>query len=271
MDATTGAPRTRSALLAVAAQAKKGLRAPATPKEHQLAEELAKSTEKSQDAQSRLDLASAVANQTKDADVATYSWALSSPTKDIAAANASYESALGEHHATLITETKIAQLLQIRQRRARKGVIAFREPEFDSDSLIVDDGTLTTGEELQQLVEALNAGSTRFKLTALTNAQTERALQRIFVLDEDTTCRKIHELVTDMSVLQEFVRATIAEMDDQAPRELLHEPLPDMMSADELLKQLQQRCPCGRRSRSWLPRCAPTSAPAVGPRGSKPR
>ena len=47
MNATTGAPRTRSELLAVAAQAKKGLRAPATPKEHQLAEELAKSTEKS--------------------------------------------------------------------------------------------------------------------------------------------------------------------------------------------------------------------------------
>ena len=69
MDATTGAPRTRSALLAVAAQAKKGLRAPATPKEHQLAEELAKSTEKSKDAQSKLDLASAVANKTKAADV----------------------------------------------------------------------------------------------------------------------------------------------------------------------------------------------------------
>ena len=77
MVATKAVPRTRSELLAVAAQAKKGIRAPATPKEHQLAEELARSTEKSKYAQSRLDLASAVANQTKDTDGATYSWALS--------------------------------------------------------------------------------------------------------------------------------------------------------------------------------------------------
>ena len=55
---------------------------------------------------------------------------------------------------------------------------------------------LLSAEELQQLVEAFHAGSERFALTALTYAQSERALQRLFTIDEAHTRYTIHELVT---------------------------------------------------------------------------
>ena len=55
---------------------------------------------------------------------------------------------------------------------------------------------MLSAEELQQLVEAFHAGSERFALTALTYAQSERALQRLFTIDEAHTRYTIHELVT---------------------------------------------------------------------------
>ena len=61
---------------------------------------------------------------------------------------------------------------------------------------VISTSVLLSAEELQQLVEAFHAGSERFALTALTYAQSERALQRLFTIDEAHTRYTIHELVT---------------------------------------------------------------------------
>ena len=87
-------PRTRSALAAIHQQAMKGLRAPSTPLEVKLNDELSASAIKTKQARDKLELRGAIVQQTKDAPAASWSWSVGRNTLDIDTAEASYSSAL---------------------------------------------------------------------------------------------------------------------------------------------------------------------------------
>jgi len=133
--APVGPPRTRSAMAAIHQQAMKGLRAPSTPLEVKLNDELSASAIKTKQAHDKLELRGAIVQQTKGSPAASWSWTVGRNTLDIATAEASYSSALGEHEQAQREEYMIALKLQLRQRRPRASIAGFRCEEFDRQSL----------------------------------------------------------------------------------------------------------------------------------------
>ena len=134
--APVGPPRTRSAMAAIHQQAMKGLRAPSTPLEVKLNDELSASAIKTKQAHDKLELRGAIVQQTKGSPAASWSWTVGRNTLDIATAEASYSSALGEHEQAQREEYMIALKLQLRQRRPRASIAGFRCEEFDSNTII---------------------------------------------------------------------------------------------------------------------------------------
>ena len=89
----------------------KGLRAPSTPLEVKLNDELSASAIKTKQASDKLELRGAIVQQTRDAPTSSWSWTggRNTPDVDTAAAEASYFSAQGEHEKTMQEEYLIAQ------------------------------------------------------------------------------------------------------------------------------------------------------------------
>ena len=225
----------------------KGLRAPSTPLEVKLNDELSASAIKTKQAHDKLELRGAIVQQTKDAPAASWSWTVGHNPMELDTAEASYSSALGEHEQAQREEYMIALKLQLRQRRPRASIAGFRCEEFDSNTIICDDNSLSDGEKYQQLLEAFHAGSERLDIPALTDEQSARALDRIFTLanHEQDVRDHIHQLVTDMTAYKELIRVAIG---DEAPRDLQFEALPPMASADALDLILRQRLPQAQHS-----------------------
>jgi hypothetical protein len=189
------------------AQVANALRPAASPKEKQLEAKLRASAQKAKDTHEQLELAEVVAKQTKKEPASPYSWATGRNQQDIANAEASFESARSEHEQAQLTEQTIGLQLTAHQRRARPSIPAFRCKAFDSDTIICDDGSLNDGEKLQQLLEALHAGSERLGVPALTNAQSQRAQSHIFTgtSTQPVARRYINELVTDMATYRALI------------------------------------------------------------------
>lgn len=245
--APVGPPRTRSAMAAIHQQAMKGLRAPSTPLEVKLNDELSASAIKTKQAHDKLELRGAIVQQTKGSPAASWSWTVGRNTLDIATAEASYSSALGEHEQAQHEEYMLALKLQTRQRRPRASIAGFRCEEFDSHTIICDDNSLNDGEKYQQLLEAFHAGNARLDIPALTDEQSARALNSIFALanHEQDVRDHIHQLVTDMTVYKALIHVAIG---GEEPRDLQFESLPPMASVDALEQIIRQRMPQAHRS-----------------------
>ena len=69
-----------------------GLRAPSTPLEVKLTDELSASAIKTKEARDKLELRGAIVQQTKDAPAASWSWTVGRNTLDIDTAEASWAS-----------------------------------------------------------------------------------------------------------------------------------------------------------------------------------
>jgi hypothetical protein len=136
------APRTRSQQATLNAQVANALRPAASPKEKQLEAKLRASAQKAKDTHEQLELAEAVAQQTKKEPASPYSWASGRNKQDIANAEAGFESARSDHEQALLAEQTCGLKLMARQRRARQSMPAFRCEGFDSNTIICDDGSL---------------------------------------------------------------------------------------------------------------------------------
>jgi hypothetical protein len=129
-------------LAIVNAQAAKGLYPPKSPKQRQLASELQASTKKAKAAHDQVELAEVIAQQTQTQPASAYSWAIGRNQQDIQNAKDSLDRASGLHEQALLEEQAIGQQLTALQRRPRPSMPAFRCEDYDSDTIICDDGSL---------------------------------------------------------------------------------------------------------------------------------